>query len=254
MGRAPKPRALPRVAISLAEGEEATHRAILELCNKALSWGLGFEDVEVRNWRRGGGWGACAAATWRAPRRRCAPCAAAAPLAPSPCHPPPSTSTSHPHRPQFSKISGGISNILVKVEPKPPAGAEDTGAAADAEADAAGEPPAPGCCGGAGRRRKQQRQQRPDPVVVKVFGEKTELLIDRAAEAKAVVALGAAGFGPKVRRRRRRRGARRGAGSARRRTPCAQRGRGPSPRSGARRSQPRPRPAPPKPKRRPPLK
>ena len=38
-----------------------------------------------------------------------------------------------------------------------------------------------------------------EPVAVKVVGEKTELLIDREAEARAVVALSAQGFGPKVR-------------------------------------------------------
>jgi ethanolamine kinase len=35
-------------------------------------------------------------------------------------------------------------------------------------------------------------------VAVKVFGDKTELVVDRAAEAAAVVALGDAGFGPQV--------------------------------------------------------
>lgn len=37
-----------------------------------------------------------------------------------------------------------------------------------------------------------------EAVAVKVFGDKTELVVDRAAEASAVAALGAAGFGPQV--------------------------------------------------------
>jgi ethanolamine kinase len=61
--------------------------------------------------------------------------------------------------PQFSPISGGISNILVKVAPNNPQLA---------------------------------------PVAVKVFGEKTELLIDREAERHVVVDLSTQGFGPKV--------------------------------------------------------
>jgi thiamine kinase-like enzyme len=78
----------------------------------------------------------------------------------------------------------------VKVAPKPPPPEADT---ADAPPTAA----AGSCCCGARRRRRGARP-RPAAVAVKVFGEKTELLIDREAEAKAVVALGAAGFGPKV--------------------------------------------------------
>lgn len=61
---------------------------------------------------------------------------------------------------QFSKIAGGISNFLVKVAPHSSTGLQ--------------------------------------PVAVKVFGEKTELLIDREAEKQAVLDLGALGFGPKV--------------------------------------------------------
>jgi hypothetical protein len=61
---------------------------------------------------------------------------------------------------QFTKISGGISNILVKATPS-------------AESDL-------------------------EPVAAKVFGEKTELLIDRDAERQVVVDLSRQGFGPKV--------------------------------------------------------
>ncbi|KAI8475730.1 MAG: putative ethanolamine kinase 1 [Monoraphidium minutum] len=101
------------------EGEDAekTQRAILDVCNEALGWGITYEDAE------------------------------------------------------FTKITGGISNVMLKVGPKP--------AAAAAAASNAGARPAP-------------------PVAVKVFGAKTELLIDREAEGRAVVQLGAQGFGPKV--------------------------------------------------------
>lgn len=60
--------------------------------------------------------------------------------------------------PQVHKMSGGISNLLVKVAP--PAGT-------------------PGLA----------------PVAVKVFGQKTELLIDRKAELEMLLRLNAAGFG-----------------------------------------------------------
>ncbi len=60
---------------------------------------------------------------------------------------------------QISKISGGISNLLVKVTPPAPA----------------------------------------QPVAVKVFGDKTELLIDREAEQRTLIKLAAQGFGAKVR-------------------------------------------------------
>lgn len=60
-------------------------------------------------------------------------------------------------------MSGGISNLLVKVTPT--------------------------------------RQERAvlHPVAVKVFGQKTELLIDRAAELNMLLQLNSAGFGAKVR-------------------------------------------------------
>lgn len=61
---------------------------------------------------------------------------------------------------QLSKISGGISNLLVKVSPGPATGLW--------------------------------------PVAVKVFGDKTELLIDRAAELQVLVTLNQAGFGAQV--------------------------------------------------------
>ncbi|KAG2428047.1 hypothetical protein HXX76_012031 [Chlamydomonas incerta] len=59
---------------------------------------------------------------------------------------------------QMSKISGGISNLLVKVEPPAPL----------------------------------------QPVAVKVFGDKTELLIDREAEKHTLLRLNAVGFGAPV--------------------------------------------------------
>lgn len=62
---------------------------------------------------------------------------------------------------QVTKISGGISNLLVKVSPPESSGLR--------------------------------------PVAVKVFGEKTELLIDRELERDVLLQLNAAGFGAKVR-------------------------------------------------------
>ncbi|GFH18775.1 ethanolamine kinase [Haematococcus lacustris] len=67
------------------------------------------------------------------------------------------TGRSQHSRLQLSKISGGISNLLVKVSPGPATGLR--------------------------------------PVAVKVFGDKTELLIDRAAELQVLVTLNQAGFG-----------------------------------------------------------
>jgi hypothetical protein len=60
---------------------------------------------------------------------------------------------------QFTTVSGGISNVNAKLTPK-------------AELN---------------------------PVMFKVFGDKTEQIIDRDAERVVVVALGQQGFGPKVR-------------------------------------------------------
>ena len=59
----------------------------------------------------------------------------------------------------ITKISGGISNLIVKVAPS-----ED------------GIP----------------------PVVLKVFGEKTELLVDRDQELRTLIKLNSCGFGAKV--------------------------------------------------------
>lgn len=61
---------------------------------------------------------------------------------------------------QFTTVSGGISNVNAKLSPK-----SETGLA---------------------------------PVMFKVFGDKTEQIIDREAEKVVVVALGQQGFGPKV--------------------------------------------------------
>ncbi|EFJ52542.1 choline, partial [Volvox carteri f. nagariensis] len=61
---------------------------------------------------------------------------------------------------QVSRISGGISNLLVKVEPPPPL--------------------------------------QPVAVKVRVFGDKTELLIDREAEKHLLLRLNQAGFGALV--------------------------------------------------------
>ena len=61
---------------------------------------------------------------------------------------------------QFSTVSGGISNVNARLSPKAEFGLE--------------------------------------PVMFKVFGDKTEQLIDREAEKVVVVALGNQGFGPKV--------------------------------------------------------
>jgi ethanolamine kinase len=58
-------------------------------------------------------------------------------------------------------VSGGISNVNAKLSPKAELGLE--------------------------------------PVMFKVFGDKTEQIIDRDAEKVVVVALGQQGFGPKVR-------------------------------------------------------
>ncbi len=60
----------------------------------------------------------------------------------------------------MSRIAGGISNLLVKVAPPASSGVA--------------------------------------PVAVKVFGDKTELLIDREAELAILLQLNAAGFGAKV--------------------------------------------------------
>lgn len=48
----------------------------------------------------------------------------------------------------------------------------------------------------------------PPPVAVKVFGDKTELIIDRDAEKHVLVELNRAGFGAQVRGRRQLRPAR----------------------------------------------
>ena len=58
-----------------------------------------------------------------------------------------------------TKISGGISNLIVKVTPS-----EDC----------------------------------PAPVAFKIFGEKTELLVDRVQELQTLIKLNAAGFGAQV--------------------------------------------------------
>jgi ethanolamine kinase len=98
-----------------------------------------------------------------------------------PTTPPLSTPTK-----KLSKLSGGISNIILQVSLKPEA--------AERAARAAG--------GGAAPTPKGQFQPLTGPfaeaVAVKVFGDKTELVVDRAAEAAAVAALGTAGFGPQV--------------------------------------------------------
>lgn len=62
--------------------------------------------------------------------------------------------------PQFTTVSGGISNVNAKLSPRADLGLE--------------------------------------PVMFKVFGDKTEQIIDREAEKVVVVALGVQGFGPKV--------------------------------------------------------
>lgn len=62
---------------------------------------------------------------------------------------------------QFTTVSGGISNVNAKLSPKADLGLQ--------------------------------------PVMFKVFGDKTEQIIDREAEKVVVVALGQQGFGPKVR-------------------------------------------------------
>lgn len=61
---------------------------------------------------------------------------------------------------QFTTVSGGISNVNARLMPKAEFGLE--------------------------------------PVMFKVFGDKTEQIIDREAEKVVVVALGNQGFGPKV--------------------------------------------------------
>ena len=58
------------------------------------------------------------------------------------------------------KISGGISNLIVKVQPS---------------------------------------ESHLYPVVLKVFGEKTELLVDRDQELRTLIKLNASGFGAQVR-------------------------------------------------------
>jgi hypothetical protein len=62
---------------------------------------------------------------------------------------------------QFSTVSAGITNVNAKLTPRPELGLA--------------------------------------PVMFKVFGEKTEQIIDRSAERVIVVALGEQGFGPQVR-------------------------------------------------------
>lgn len=61
---------------------------------------------------------------------------------------------------QISNLTGGITNLLLKVSPKESAGLA--------------------------------------PVVVRIFGDCTELLIDRPRESKVLVQLNKAGFGAKV--------------------------------------------------------
>lgn len=109
----------------------------------------------------------------------------------------------HKHT-QFSKIAGGISNILVKVSPKPGASRHSGSTSSGTGGAGAGLLSCLPCFGHGGgsatRGAHGSRKGRQlEPVAVKVFGEKTELLIDREAEARAVVALSAQGFGPKVR-------------------------------------------------------
>jgi ethanolamine kinase len=88
--------------------------------------------------------------------------------------------------PQLSKLAGGISNIILKVSLKPSA------AQRAAQAAGGGAKPTP--------RGEYQPLRGPfaEAVAVKVFGDKTELVVDRLAEAAAVEALGKAGFGPQV--------------------------------------------------------
>jgi hypothetical protein len=62
---------------------------------------------------------------------------------------------------QFSTVSAGITNVNAKLTPRPELGLA--------------------------------------PVMFKVFGEKTEQIIDRSAERVIVVSLGEQGFGPHVR-------------------------------------------------------
>jgi hypothetical protein len=62
---------------------------------------------------------------------------------------------------QFSTVSAGITNVNAKLTPRAELGLA--------------------------------------PVMFKVFGEKTEQIIDRSAERVIVVALGEQGFGPQVR-------------------------------------------------------
>eukprot|EP00983_Pelagomonas_calceolata_P049036 1141321-Pelagomonas_calceolata.AAC.1 len=66
-------------------------------------------------------------------------------------------------------MSGGISNLLVKVTP-------------------------PGFVAASNNRNQQGLR----PVAVKVFGDKTELLIDREKELEMLLHLNRAGFGAKV--------------------------------------------------------
>jgi hypothetical protein len=101
MPRAAKPRACPRVTISLAEGERATHRAILDLCNLALGWGLSLEDVEVSHW------GSASVRGWRAQSRHSAWPAAAAGRA----------QTSGPTRRQPSALVCGFGNKAAALTP-----------------------------------------------------------------------------------------------------------------------------------------
>jgi len=96
---------------------------------------------------------------------------------------------------KFSKLSGGISNIILKVALRPDAAARAASAASAASASAS-----PSCrC-----RPTPQGEYQPlsgpftEAAAVKVFGDKTDLVVDRAAEAAAVAALAGAGFGPQV--------------------------------------------------------
>lgn len=53
---------LPHVRISLAQSQDALHRAVLDLCNEALGWGLGMDEVQV-----------CVHSPYRAEARRAPP-------------------------------------------------------------------------------------------------------------------------------------------------------------------------------------
>mmetsp|Transcript_13939 Transcript_13939/g.37215 ORF Transcript_13939/g.37215 Transcript_13939/m.37215 type:complete len:456 (+) Transcript_13939:67-1434(+) len=81
----------------------------------------------------------------------------------------PGWSSLEPSSLQVEKMSGGISNLLVKVTP-------------------------PGFVAASNNRNQQGLR----PVAVKVFGDKTELLIDREKELEMLLHLNRAGFGAKV--------------------------------------------------------